>query len=149
MKTYSHHGISYEDHGKTWGIWSKRNRYRLTESYTLPIFTGIHDRDGGNDFVKIFANGALWLDAGYACDGPSGPTWDTEGFMRGAFVHDALYQLMRERVLDYKLHRKQADLVLHRLCRKDGMSRFRAWYVYRLVRAFGWMSARPKKGAGT
>ena len=50
--------------------------------------------------------------------------------MRGPLVHDALYQLMRLEELDYKTDRKYADQLLKKICRGDGMSAFRAWYVY-------------------
>ena len=63
--------------------------------------------------------------------------------MRGSLVHDALYQLMRLEELDYKTDRKYADQLLKNICREDGMSAFRAWYVHRLVRAFGEGAAKP------
>ena len=63
--------------------------------------------------------------------------------MRGSLVHDALYQLMRLEELDYKTDRKYADQLLKTICREDGMSAFRAWYVHRLVRAFGEGAAKP------
>lgn len=76
------------------------------------------------------------------CDGPSGPTIDTKEFMRGAFVHDALYQLIREGHLLMR-DRKQADKILRRMCIEDGMSRFRAWYVYEAVSRFAKWAAKP------
>ena len=42
--------------------------------------------------------------------------------MRGALVHDALYQLMRLKQLDYEQYRDRADEVLRDLCKEDGMS---------------------------
>lgn len=53
--------------------------------------------------------------------------------MRGSLVHDALYQLMRENHLDEDRWRPTADDILRRLCREDGMSAIRAWYVYQGV----------------
>ena len=64
-------------------------------------------------------------DMGYGRDGPSGPTLDTRDFIRGSLVHDALYQLMREGLLDHSIHRE------------DGMTALRAWWVYQGVRLFG------------
>ena len=59
---------------------------------TEPIFT---------QFIDLSATGLLIIRAGYAWDGPSGPTIDRpkKHVMRGALVHDALYQLMRLKLL--------------------------------------------------
>jgi len=64
------------------------------------------------------------------------PTIDTKTFMAGSLAHDALYQLIREGILP-PFHRHRADIILRDMCLKDGMSKLRAWYVYRAVRAFG------------
>jgi len=63
--------------------------------------------------------------------------------MRGSLVHDALYQLMREGLLDYK-YRDHADKLLQKMCIMDGMSRFRAWYVYRALLRLGGKNALPE-----
>lgn len=96
------------------------------------------------DFVRLSASGHLATKKYYAWDGPSGPSIDTKNFMRGSLVHDALYQLMREGLIDEKKFRKDADVLLRAICREDGMSKVRAWYVYWIVRAAGWWSARPR-----
>lgn len=79
--------------------------------------------------------GRLVIRAGYAWDGPSGPAIDTKNFMRGSLVHDALYQMLREGLLPESA-RAQADAELRRICLEDGMSRLRAWWVFRAVRDF-------------
>lgn len=56
--------------------------------------------------------------------------------MRASLVHDALYQLLRNKKIK-KAYRKEADKTLRRLCLEDGMNRLRAWYVYKAVRKFG------------
>jgi hypothetical protein len=68
---------------------------------------------------------------------------DTKDFMRGALVHDALYQCMRAGKLDANKYRKVADATMRKLCREDGMGWFRAWYTYHAVRLFGSKSADP------
>jgi len=83
------------------------------------------------------------IEKGYAWDGPSGLTIDSKDFMRGSLVHDALYQLMREGHLDHDKVRDLADRTLQRICVEDGMSTFRAWYVYHGVRIFGNPFADP------
>ena len=85
---------------------------------------------------------SLVIRRGYKWDGPSGPTIDTDSFMRGSLVHDVLYQAIRDGWGDSRLeHRKLADQILYKICREDGMNRIRAWYTYRCVRLFGESSA--------
>ena len=62
--------------------------------------------------------------------------------MQGSLVHDALYQLMRECVIEQS-QRKIADEILRKICREDGMSKIRAWWVYQGVRIGGASSANP------
>ena len=131
-----HHGICYV---KRRGV---RYKYKLTRDYPHP--TGLRDRSGGNEYLQINSSGKLEIRARYAWDGPSGPSIDTKNFMRGSLVHDALYQLMRERVLDHMRERKYADKLLRQICKVDGMNWFRRWYVYWIVRATGASSARPR-----
>lgn len=88
-------------------------------------------------YIRLDIDGLLSIRAGYAWDGPSGPTVDTKNFMRGSLVHDALYQLMRHGHLDPILFREVADGELVRLCREDGMSSIRAAWVYAGVRFGG------------
>jgi len=95
-------------------------------------------------FLSLSPHGVLTIRKYYAWDGPSGPTIDTRDFMRGSLVHDALYQLMRESVLDYKVHRQRADEIFRQLLLDDGMCRFRAWYVYQAVHLFAEGGARPQ-----
>ena len=83
----------------------------------------------------------LTINKGYSWDGPSGPTFDSSNFMQGSLVHDALYQLIREGVLPTD-ERKRADEIMREICLQDGMSKFRAWYLYRGVRRFGASSAK-------
>ena len=95
------------------------------------------------EYLALTTTGILTVREGYAWDGPSGPTIDTLNFMRGSLVHDALYQLMRERHLDEDKYRDAADRLLQKLCKEDGMSALRAWSVYQGVHFFGKPSADP------
>ncbi len=88
-------------------------------------------------YLKIKEGGELWIAKGYCWDGPSGPTWDTGTFMRGSLVHDALYQFIRNKLLLEDPWREYADDLLKKICKEDGMSAFRAWYVHKSVRGFG------------
>ena len=94
-------------------------------------------------YIDLDTDGTLTIREGYAWDGPSGPTMDTLNFMRGSLVHDALYQLMREEELDKAVHREKADKILRDICKEDGMSSLRAWWVYQAVRIFGDPAADP------
>lgn len=94
------------------------------------------------DYLVMAPGGMLLIRKGYAWDGPSGPTVDTDSFMRGALVHDALYQLMRAGQLPPEC-RQYADRLLRRHCTEDGMWRIRAAWVYLAVRKFGKASTKP------
>jgi hypothetical protein len=121
-------------------------KYQVMEDYTIKIdlkpLKAI--RRELTRFLSLSPQGVLSIKKYYAWDGPSGPTIDTRDFMRGSLVHDALYQLMREGVLDYKVHRKRADEIFRELLLEDGMCAFRAWYVYQAVHIFAEGGARPQ-----
>lgn len=122
----------------------KGYKYQLMEDYPLQIKI-LPKAPITKGFIRLTKTGKLTIKRGYAWDGPSGLTLDTRNFMRGSLVHDALYQLMRERHLDHVKDRKRADALLHDICREDGMSKLRADYVYKAVRTFGLKSAKPRK----
>lgn len=94
-------------------------------------------------YIVLTKAGKLTIKHGYAWDGPSGPTIDTLNFMRGSLVHDALYQLMREGYLSNHRHREFADRLLQAMCKEDGMTSLRAWWVYQGVRLGGGPAADP------
>ena len=112
-------------------------KYQLQEGYSCPL--KIPDAAQG-DWIVI-QDGVISITKGYAWDGASGPTIDSEDSMRGSLIHDALYQLMREKRLPYTL-RKQADLIFYRMCREDGMWWWRAKLWYHALRLFGGKNAR-------
>ena len=117
-------------------------KYQLKAGYVVDI--GVTpDQPIVGRFLALSVEGKLTIKEGYAWDGPSGPTLDTLNFMRGSLVHDALYQLMREGLLDGHTYRKIADRLLQEMCKEDGMSALRAWGVYRGVRLGGGPSADP------
>ena len=119
-------------------------KHQLFEDYDIhiDIFPPV---DIYTKYINLTTEGLLFIKLGYAWDGASGPTFDTPSSMRGSLVHDALYQLMRLGVLDYKVHRKRADEILREICLEDGMCSFRAWYVYQALHLFAEGSARPRK----
>lgn len=86
-------------------------------------------------------DGKMLICGGYAWDGAS---WaiDTPNFMRGSLGHDVAYQALREGHLPPEF-REPADQMLRRICREDGMSAIRAWWVYQGVRFGGGPAADP------
>lgn len=82
------------------------------------------------DWITLHPDGTLILEAGYAWDGPSGPTFDTPNSMRGSAIHDALFQLMKLDLLDMKWF-NESNREFLRWLKKDGMwyLRRRAWYL--------------------
>ena len=120
----------------------RKYKYQLTRDYSVPI--QIQGCGFDTPYLKLTPDGELTIKARYAWDGPSGPTIDTRTFMRGALVHDGLYQLIREGRIGPE-QRKYADILLRRICREDGMSAVRALYVYWFVRWFGCSAAKSDK----
>ena len=116
-------------------------KYQLQEDYKGPTLV-FPEVLLSHDFISLTPDGTITIKAGYAWDGPSGPTVDTRNFMRGALVHDALYQLIREEFL-HKSSRLMADKTLFWYCRNDGMSRIRRTYIYYGVRWFAGFAASP------
>ena len=117
-------------------------KYQLVEPYSQDI--GIRPgRDIDTTYITLKHNGVLTVRAGYAWDGPSGPTFDTSDFMRGSLVHDVLYQLMRMDLLNRE-YKKDADRLLQKMCIEDGMPRIRAWWVYMGLQIGGRDATLPK-----
>jgi hypothetical protein len=118
-------------------------KYQLTLTYTIE--TDIRPLENiETDWVCLARSGLLIVRKGYAWDGATG-AHDTADFMRGSLVHDGLYQLMDLGLLDLS-HRRAADQLLRRICREDGMSRIRAWWVYHTVRRLGGLFAGKENG---
>lgn len=118
-------------------------KYQTKKDYIITI--GIKPPETIDEkFIILTTDGELTIKEHYAWDGPSGPTIDTKNFMRGSLVHDALYQLLRGNhfASNHEETRKYADQLLRDICREDGMSKFRSWYVYRGVRLFAKSAAK-------
>lgn len=122
-------------------------KYRAGYQYQLfedeIIRTGIYGRNIETDYMHLFANGAFIMRKGYAWDGPSGPTIDTKNSMRGALVHDAGYQLMREGLLPLE-YKGYFDELFFNILREDGMSWLRATIWLRAVQGFGKGASLPE-----
>ena len=116
--------------------------YRLYGDYK--IFINIFpEKEIKSKRMVLSTDGYLLIKDTYGWDGATGVAYDSKNFMRGSLVHDALYQLMREELISSK-ERKKADKLLVKICKEDGMSYFRAKYVYYGVRVFGGFAVNPK-----
>lgn len=138
--------------------YTKGYKYRTEETYIIQtnIIPGKEVKNGN---IILTKEGILIILAGYSSDGPSGPTIDTKDFMPGAFVHDALYELLRrsrDEMIGSSITRqgkpvivhasfddlrKEADRFLRDLILEDGMWKWRANYIYKGVRMGGFESA--------
>ena len=123
--------------------YSSGYKYQIRNDYIfrLPLY---YPRDVvyEGDFLSV-KNGYCTIHKGYAGDGPSGPTFDTKSFMRAAWQHDAIYQLIRMKVFP-KECRDMADRQLVATCELDGMRWFRRKWVYFGLKYFGSAAAKPK-----
>lgn len=116
-------------------------KYQLAETATFQTF--IMTEAVYRPFLRAdYYSGRLTILAGYAWDGPSGPTIDTKSSMRASLVHDALYQLMREGLVSQG-SREAVDKLFYKMLLEDGMWRFRAWVWYREVRRHAGGAADP------
>lgn len=115
----------------------------MAESYAISISIKAKS-DIKTEFIDLDTEGNLIVKKGYAWDGPSGPVKDTKENMRASLVHDALYQLMRNKEINSRTHRKAADQEFKDLCKADGVSNFRASVYYKALRKFGKPAASPE-----
>lgn len=110
-------------------------KYQVAEDFSYD--TGIVGYGVKLDgFISMTIEGTLTIHAGYAWDGASGPAINTVNFRRGSLVHDALYQLIENDLLPFS-YRMRADDVLIQICKEDGMSAIRRWWVKLAVNNFG------------
>ena len=94
-------------------------------------------------FIKLFADGTLWISAGFAWDGLSGGAFDTRNSMPGSLAHDAIYKCLRSGKLDPKW-RGEGDNEMRRRFLQDGVWWFRRWYLWKVVRRWASFAAAPK-----
>ena len=118
-------------------------KYQLAEGYAISISIKPKS-DIKTEFIDLDTDGKLAVKKGYAWDGPSGPVKDTKENMRASLVHDALYQLMRNKELKSRTHRKAADQEFKDICKADGVSNFRASVYYKALRKYGKPAASPE-----
>ena len=122
-------------------------KYSLAEDYSVTnghlLQTPVKGFDIDIDFIRLTPDGMLDLKRGFACDGPSGPTFDTLDSMRGAFSHDAFYHLMRIGKIPLSF-RPVIDEFLETICKEDGMLEIRAEVWHEGVKDFAEYAALPE-----
>jgi len=124
-------------------FYKKGYKYQLAQDYEAKTNVVPKNETITTEYITLLPDGTLRIKKGYAWDGPSGPTIDTKSFMRGSLEHDAFYQLLRMKKLSEDWF-KTINQRLRDVCREDGMSRFRAWYVWRGVSKFTKFATKPK-----
>lgn len=88
--------------------------------------------------IHLLKSGLLVIFSGYCWDGASGPVIDRKTNMRAGGTHDALYHLMRMKLLNHKYWRA-ADREFGRILIEDG-----AWRITRNIDMAGLKLARGK-----
>ena len=115
-------------------------KFQLADTYYVDIGADLETL-AVTKFIALDGR-RLVISAGYAWDGPSGPTFASKSSMRASLVHDALYQLLREGHLPPTL-RGFADDLLYAMCVEDGMWKWRAAMWRRAVKKFAGFAADP------
>jgi len=96
-------------------------------------------------FITLDMSGLLGLRDGYASDGPSGPTIDTETSMAGAFFHDGACQLVRMGKLPHVPEVvAKVNMMAYEKWKASGMYEWRAWWWHRQLTNFGGFALDPK-----
>ena len=100
-------------------------KYRKGYKYQLAASTSGQtpikpDKEIDTEFIKLSADGFLWIKSGYAWDGSSGPTFDTNNQFTASLVHDAFCQLIRNGYLPDEA-RHEADHLFYEMLRERKM----------------------------
>lgn len=119
----------------------KGYKYQLDEAYIVK--TDVLGFSIDTEFIGLDSLGFLVIKRGYAWDGASGPTVDTDDTFRGSLVHDVFYQLMREKFIPLTW-RKHADDILRTMLVEDGMWKLRALLWHDALFVVGEPAADPK-----
>jgi hypothetical protein len=116
-------------------VWYRKLRpYKYQTLAEMTYETGWHSVKSiasEQGWVHLSDTGKLTIQRGYCWDGASGPTFDTASTMRASLIHDALYQLMRERKLTLDW-RPLADECLRRIMVADYRGRWPKWHLFRV-----------------
>lgn len=116
-------------------------KYQLVECYSAQ--TPVRWRDViDTDYIRLMPDGWLLIRKGYAWDGATFFP-DFDWIVRGSLIHDALYQLIRERRLPVET-KEVADYFLAECCKEDQAWNWQAGIVEVGVKRFGDFGVRPE-----
>jgi len=101
------------------------HKYKLTSPIQLQS-TVYPLREIQTPFINLKPNGKLFIDVNYAWDGASGPTIDTDNTIVPSAGHDALFQLMRQNLIDRDVWFLTANKDICRWMKDRKMSSLRA-----------------------
>jgi len=137
--------IDYEEVKTAWLPFLPQSYRMLRDRATM---TDVWGYDISHKYFSLTLDGLLTVKKGYKSDGPSGWTFDTASFMRGAIgVHDPLFQMLRDGLFgeltesEFEQLFYLANAELKRICEIDGMMIGRKEVVQTAVQTFGRSSA--------
>ncbi len=122
----------WEEEATTTRIFYRRYRpYKYVLDRNLTLKSTVVGYPCSTEFIRLDEDGTLHIRKGYTSDGASGCTIDTKSSMRGAYGHDALYQLSRAGLIPIAA-RGLADNDIERWTCEDGMFGWRAkcWHFF-------------------
>ena len=123
-------------------LYRELKSYKFELAQTYQIQTEIFpEKQIVESYVGLGVDGLLTIFNGFKIDGVT-HSITTSNVMRAAFVHDALYQLMRSGKLPLS-YKDKSDKLFYDILIKDGTAKFRAWYMYQAVKLFGEKYAKP------
>lgn len=111
----------------------KGMKYRVLKTFQVQTDI-IPDSYIKTDFSSLDMNGLLTIEKGFCWDGATG-YFDRDTIMRGSCIHDAFCNWQQKGYLGVN-HRKQADKLLKKTIRQDGMSITESELVYNSVKAY-------------
>lgn len=117
-------------------------KYQLVEEFTCPMHRTFETAPKEHEYVKITTDGNITIRKYYSWDGTSGIP-DTKRNLRASLVHDALYQLMREGILNVEKDRDWSDRLFQEMCREDEVWPLFAASYYLVLKWVGKKHASP------
>ncbi len=114
-----------------------KNRLYETHKGNIAIYPEVRIE---SKFGVLYPNGNIEIFEGFMWDGCSGPTIATKSTIRAGLVHDFLYYLMRQGLLEQH-QREQVDKIFKQILLKDKCLWLRAWGYFKGVRLFGAFAA--------
>lgn len=110
-------------------------KYKLIRSFVVKLYlTGF---SVNTRYCKLKNDGTLIIYNGYAWNGANF-VYDNIAVLRASLVHDCIYQLISENLIDKK-YRNVADNIFINLCVEDGVNRIRTFIFKVGLKCFGWM----------